>query len=160
MRLSDYVRQSTQDAEQARAAKTLAGGPITEAQAAKLRAAIEVAVESFDDQTASQYPTLYRQLTGDGSLVAAGTRINWGGTVKRAAVDLWDTAENTPDAAPTLWEDISYRDGIRIIPETLTAGTAFSDGEPGWWGDEIYTSTMDNNVWTPEQYPSAWTKDG
>ena len=95
-------------------------------------------------------------LSGDGSLVKAGTRINWKGALKRAAVDLWDTAENTPDAAPTLWEDIAYRDGIRIIPETITAGLAFANGELGYWGDSIYKSKLDSNVWTPAQYPDGW----
>ena len=125
-------------------------------KARKMRAAMETAAVSLDDATASTAPELFPRLKGDGSLVKAGTRICWGGTLKRAAVDLWDNAENTPDAAPTLWEDVLYRDGIRIIPETITAGLAFSKGEQGWWGDVLYVSTIDANVWTPEQYPAGW----
>ena len=53
-----------------------------------MRAVIEQAAESLDDQTVSTAPTLLRKLKQDGKLVSAGTRINWGGTVKRAAVDL------------------------------------------------------------------------
>ena len=125
-------------------------------KARKMRAAMETAAVSLDDATASTAPELFPRLKGDGSLVKAGTRICWGGTLKRAAVDLWDNAENTPDAAPTLWEDVLYRDGIRIIPETITVGLAFAKGERGWWGDALYASTMDDNVWTPEQYPAGW----
>lgn len=158
MNLSDYMQRAAQNTERSRTAEILAGSQVTPEQAARLRTVIEVAVESFDDATASQCPTLFRRLKQDGSLVSAGTRINWGGTLKQAAADLWDTAENTPDAAPALWEDIAYRDGIRLIPETITAGTAFAKDEQGWWNNEIYTSTIDNNVWTPEQYPSAWEK--
>ena len=75
--------------------------------------------------------------------------------IKRAAVDLWDTDANTPDAAPTLWEDIAYRQGYRIIPATITAGTAFAQGECGWWGDVLYRSTIASNVWTPDAYPAG-----
>ena len=125
-------------------------------KARKMRAAMETAAVSLDDATASTAPELFPRLKGDGSLVKAGTRICWGGTLKRAAVDLWDNAENTPDAAPTLWEDLLYRDGIRIIPETITVGLAFAKGEQGWWGDVLYASTLDNNVWTPEAYPAGW----
>ena len=125
-------------------------------KARKMRAAMETAAVSLDDATASTAPELFPRLKGDGSLVKAGTRICWGGTLKRAAVDLWDNAENTPDAAPTLWEDVLYRDGIRIIPETITAGLAFSKGEQGWWGDVLYVSTIDANVWTPDAYPAGW----
>ena len=125
-------------------------------KARKMRAAMETAAVSLDDATASTAPELFPRLKGDGSLVKAGTRICWGGTLKRAAVDLWDNAENTPDAAPTLWEDVLYRDGIRIIPETITVGLAFAKGERGWWGDSLYVSTLDANVWTPEAYPAGW----
>ena len=125
-------------------------------KARKLRAAMETAAVSLDDATASTAPELFPRLKVDGSLVKAGTRICWGGTLKRAAVDLWDNAENTPDAAPNLWEDVLYRNGIRIIPETITVGLAFAKGEQGWWGDVLYASTLDNNVWTPEDYPTGW----
>ena len=124
--------------------------------ARSMRAVIEQAAASLDDNTASTAPALLRQLRQDGKLVSAGTRINWGGTVKRAAVDLWDTAENTPDAAPTLWEDIDYRFGYRVIPVTITATAAFALGELGWWGGKVYKSLLAANVYTPEQYPAGW----
>ena len=125
-------------------------------KARKMRAAMETAAVSLDDATASTAPEMFPRLKGDGILVKAGTRICWGGTLKRAAVDLWDNAENTPDAAHTLWEDVLYRDGIRVIPETITVGLAFAKGEKGWWGDALYASTMDANVWTPSDYPAGW----
>ena len=126
------------------------------AEAMRLRSIVEQAAVSLDDKTASEAAALFPRLKGDGALVKAGTRINWHGTVKRAAVDLWDTAENTPDAASALWEDILYRDGYRIIPEVLTVTTAFSKGEYGWWGDKLYESLADANVYTPAAYPNNW----
>ena len=33
---------------------------------------------------------------------------------------------------------------------------AFSKDELGWWGDVVYRSAMDANVYTPEQYPAGW----
>ena len=129
---------------------------MTRAEALHLRAIVEQAAESLDDQTVSTAPTLLRKLKQDGKLVSAGTRINWGGTIKRAAVDLWDTAENTPDAAPKLWEDIDYRDGYRVIPSVITAGTSFAMDELGWWGGKLYKSKLAANVYTPEQYPAGW----
>ena len=121
-----------------------------------MRAVIEQAAASLDDKTASTAPALLRRLKQDGKPVSAGTRINRGGTVKRAAVDLWDTADNTPDAAPTLWEDIDYRDGYRVIPSVITAGTAFALDELGWWDGKVYKSLLAANVYTPEQYPAGW----
>ena len=129
---------------------------MTRNEALRLRAIVEQAAESLDDQTVSTAPALLRKLKQDGKLVSAGTRINWGGTVKRAAVDLWDTVANTPDASPTLWEDIDYRDGYRVIPVTITATAAFALGELGWWDGKVYKSLLAANVYTPEQYPAGW----
>ena len=113
---------------------------------------------ALDDATASTVPEMFPRLNGNGKLMEAGTRINWNGTVKKAAVDLWDTTENNPDNAPTLWVDLAYKDGYRIIPETITVTTAFSDGEYGWWGDTLYRSKVNSNVYTPAVYPDNWEK--
>ena len=114
------------------------------------------AAVSLDDATASTVIPLYPAMRYDGSLIRAGTRINWNGTLKRAAVDLWDGEGSNPDNAPDIWEDILYRDGYRIIPEVITVGLAFADGEKGWWGDVLYKSKQNANVYTPEQYPDGW----
>lgn len=129
---------------------------MTRADAIRLRAIVEQAAASLDDKTASTAVTLFPTLKQDGALVKAGTRINWNGTIKKAAVALWDTAANNPDAAPTLWADIQYRNGYHIIPETITVTTAFAEGEYGWWGDTLYRSKVGSNVYTPEQYAGNW----
>lgn len=125
-------------------------------KARKLRPIIVQASASLDDASASNAAELFPALKQDGSLVRAGTRINWHGTIKRAASDLWDTEANNPDNAPHLWEDIAYKQGYRIIPETITAGTAFAKDEFGWWGDTLYKSLIDANVYTPAAYPAGW----
>lgn len=132
---------------------------MTRAEALKLRAIVEQAAASLDDKTASEAPTLFPRLKQDGSLVRAGTRICHNGEIKKAAVDLWDTADNSPDNATTLWETLDYKDGYRIIPETITVTGAFAKGERGWWTDgKLYESNVDNNVYTPEQYAPNWTE--
>lgn len=129
---------------------------MTRNEALRLRAIVEQAAASLDDQTASEGAALFPRLKADGSLVSAGTRINWNGVLKQAAVDLWDTTENNPDNAPTLWVDIAYREGIRIIPETITVAQAFALDELGWWQEHVYRSTIAANVYTPDQYAAGW----
>ena len=129
---------------------------MTRKEALRLRAIVEQTAASLDDKTASTAATMFPRLKQDGALVKAGTRINWNSTLKRAAVDLWDTPENNPDNAPNLWADIQYRNGYRIIPDTITVTTAFAEGEYGWWGDVLYKSKVNSNVYTPEQYAPNW----
>lgn len=124
--------------------------------ARKLRPIIEQAAQSLDDKTASDAPEIFGGMHYDGALIKAGTRINWHGTLKQAAVDLWDNEDSNPDNAPALWQDIAYKQGIRVIPQTITVTTAFAKGERGWWGDAVYESLIDANVYTPEQYPAGW----
>lgn len=132
---------------------------MTREEAKKFREAIVRGSISLDDKTASISPYPFLRLREDGSLVPMGTRINWKNVVKKAAVDLWDTAENNPDNAPTLWADLDYKDGYRIIPEVITVTEAFMKDEYGWWEDMLYRSLVDNNIYTPAQYASNWELD-
>lgn len=133
--------------------------PLTESEVSRLIIAQQINNLTVDDATASRMVEFYPTLKQDGSLIKANSRINWNGTLKRAAVDLWDTEENNPDKAPELWEDIEYRNGIRVIPSAIPATDPFKLGDYGWWGNDLYQSAYEgDNVWTPEGYPAAWTK--
>lgn len=125
-------------------------------EARKFRKAMLNIAPTLDDAKASTAPDMFPRMKYDGYLIPAKTRINWHGTLKRSAVDIWDREENNPDNAPTLWEDIAYRDGFRIIPEVITATLAFAEGECGWWGDTLYRSKVNGNVYTPAVYPDNW----
>ena len=125
-------------------------------KAARLHSVIVASRQMVDDKTASIAPELFGRLKEDGSLVKVGTRINWNGTIKKVAADLWDTAENNPDNAPSLWQDIEYKEGYRIIPDVLTVTTAFAKDECAWWEDKLYRSLLDANAYTPGVYPQGW----
>jgi hypothetical protein len=118
-------------------------------------AAASTLKETATDSDASKFTALYPTLKGDGSLVKAGTRINRGGKLYRARVDLWDNSKNAPENSPDLWEEIMYKDGYRIIT-IITSENPFMRGERGWYEDKLYESVIDNNVWTPKSYPDGW----
>lgn len=129
---------------------------MTETQARALRQILVNGSASLTDAAVSMAPECLDRMTYDGGLISRGTRINWVGEIKRAAVDLYDREDQDPAHAPTLWEAVMYRLGYRIIPETITVGLAFSEGEIGWWGDKLYRSKVNDNVYTPAQYPDNW----
>lgn len=128
----------------------------TAEEARAWRAQLEKALPAVPDKDASGCVDLYPTLKQDGNLIKAGTRINWGGWLKQATVDLWDTEANDPDHAPTLWVKIQYKDGARVIPDVISAAEAFALDELGWWDGAIYKSLIAANVYTPEQYPDGW----
>lgn len=128
----------------------------TAEEARAWRAQLDKALPAVPDKEASGCVDLYPTLKQDGSLIKAGTRINWGGWLKQATVDLWDTEANDPDHAPTLWAKIQYKDGVRVIPDVITAAEAFALDELGWWDGAIYKSLIAANVYTPDAYPQGW----
>lgn len=70
--------------------------------------------------------------------------------------DVWDREEFNPVNAPELWTELNYRDGIRVIPESISYTERFLKDELGWWKDNLYRSLQDDNVYTPEQYAYYW----
>lgn len=129
---------------------------MTRGEAKKLLEAFKTLRNEATDQIASLSVMAYPTLKGNGELIKVGTRINFDGKLLRATVDLWDTEENNPLNAPSLWEEIQYKEGYRIIPEVITVGTAFAKDECGWWEGALYKSLLDANVYTPSAYPSGW----
>ena len=127
-------------------------------KAKKLRKVIETAMTNLDDITVCDAAELLPALKSDGSLITAGTRINFCGKVMKATVDLWDTPDNHPDKAESLWKVLNYQSGERIIAEVISATEAFSKGELGYWKDTLYKSLYDANVWNPEQFAAGWEK--
>ena len=142
--------------EAARAELAEKSRPLTADEVSRLFLMQNINTVITDDAVASRAVEFHPGMKYDGSLISAKTRINWNGKLKRSVVDIWDREENNPDNAPTLWEDIAYRDGFRIIPETITATLAFSEGECGWWADKLYRSKVNGNAYTPAVYPGNW----
>ena len=130
----------------------------TKEQAIAFRKEIEAAALNLDDKGASISVDFYSDMVYNGELIKAGTRINHNGVLYKAAVDLWDTEANNPENAPTLWEEIQYHNGVRIIPEVITVTTAFALGELGYWkaDGKTYKSLIEANVYTPAAYPQGW----
>lgn len=105
----------------------------------------------------SLHPDLFPRLKGDGSLIKAGTHINWNGTIKRAANALWDTEENNPDNAPALWNDIAYREGLRVLTGPIPATNPVQTGEICWYKDQKWKNISGvPSVYLPDEYTAGW----
>ena len=127
--------------------------------AIRYRRMIEQSAAGLSDKDVSTAPEMLPRMRYKGAVIEAGTRINWNGMVKSAAVTLWDREDSNPDNAPNLWRDIDYRNGIRVIPERISVTEAFHKGEEGIDdADVIWISLYDNNVYTPVQYPPNWER--
>lgn len=77
---------------------------MTKEEAIAFRKLVLAGSASMTDKEVSTAPDVLPRMYYTGELISNGTRINWNGTIKRAAVDLWDREENNPDNVPTLWK--------------------------------------------------------
>lgn len=126
-------------------------------KAIEFRSKVELASSSMTDKDASTAPELFSGMKYDGSLIKAGTRIRWRNALMKAAVDLWDTENTSPDNAPDLWAELEYVDGVRKIPnDPIPATKQFAKDELGWWEYNIYRSKVNGNVYSPALVPTNW----
>ena len=71
--------------------------------------------------------------------------------------DHTSSAEWTPDIAVSLYKAIGIAEnGIPNWVQPLGASDAYNIGEEVMYNDVHYRSTIDNNVWSPEDYPQGW----
>ena len=116
---------------------------------------IKALLDGSTDQVRSKALDMHDGWTPEGSY-SQGTVIQHQGNLYKCLIAHDAQPTWTPDVSPSLWARIMYREGIRIIPEIITATEAFARDEVGWWGDALYRSLIDGNVYTPEQYPAGW----
>ena len=126
------------------------------AEAAAVYAA-QADARAIPDRELATHPDLFPRLKGDGSLIEAGHHINWNGIIKRAANAMWDTVENDPDHAPTLWNDIEYREGLRVLTGPIPETNPVQVDEICWYKDEKWKNISGvPSTYLPDEYPTGW----
>lgn len=157
---ADELAQWEADARRMRLEE--ASRPLSDSEILRLDMRQRVNSLTIDNQTAGRmidcFPTS-AEYCAEGELIPAGTRIRDDAdpsVIWRSNVDLWNTEENSPKNAPTLWDKIAYHNGIRIIPDVIPATLAWKNGELGWRDGHVYKSGMDGNVYLPGTQGAPW----
>lgn len=139
-----------------------ASRPLTDSEILRIDMRQRVNSLIIDNQTAGRmidyFPTM-KEVCAEGALIKALTRIRDdkdASVIWRNNVDLWNTDENSPQNAPTLWDKIAYHNGIRIIPDVIPATLAWKLDELGWRDGHVYKSGMDGNVYLPGTQGAPW----
>lgn len=73
--------------------------------------------------------------------------------------DHTSSAEWTPDTATSLYKKIGVtEEGYPEWVQPLGATDAYNTGDIVSYKGTLYRSTIDANVWSPEDYPAGWEK--
>lgn len=153
-RIEEYMKNAANNQEQVEVAKILAGGTVTRKEAAGYRQAIEVAAESYDDETASTYPNLYpewKDLIGQN--IEADKRVRHEGILYKCLQEHTAQSDWTPTTAPSLFTKVLIPDN-NTIPEWEQPDSTnpYVKGDKVTHNGKIWESEIDNNVWEPGVY--------
>ena len=71
------------------------------------------------------------------------------------------SAEWTPDTAVSLYKAIGVtEEGYAEWVQPLGSADAYNTGDIVSYNGALYQSTIDNNVWSPDAYPTGWVLFG
>ena len=91
----------------------------------------------------------------NGSTYTTGNRVQYGGKLYKCVQAHTAQADWAPDSVPALWTEVAKPGEIPVWKQPTGAQDAYFKGDrvhyPGE-ADQIYESTVDNNVWAPDVY--------
>ncbi len=161
MKLSNYIQSNAERvsdlSESQEVATILSGGQtVSKSRAYTLREAIEVAVDSFDDDTAQDYPELYPQWNSEAEY-ETGARVAYNGVLYTVLQDHTAQSDWTPDAASSLFSKVlTNTDGTPAEWQQPDSTNAYMTGDTVIFNGVVYKSLIDNNVWSPADFAAGW----
>lgn len=124
--------------------------------ARKLRPFIEKAAISLTDDDAAEAVNLFPQWKED-ELYKVGVRVNYEQTLYKCLQQHTSQIGWAPDVAPSLWAKVLIPDP-HVIPdwEQPSSTNPYMKGDKVRFEGQIYESAIDNNIWSPRDYPAGW----
>ena len=114
--------------------------------------------ETLSDAQALQVPMLFDEFDGNGIAYEVGKRIMYKGVLYKVIQAHTSQAEWTPVAAPSLFAKVINETIDGSIPEFEQPGSTnpYMKGDKVLFNGKVYESLIDNNVYSPSDYPAGW----
>lgn len=129
---------------------------MTREKAYRLRALIEKAIESLEDEEALDAVELHPSW-GTDTEYAADIRVRYNDVLYKCLQTHTSQASWTPDVSPSLWARVLIPDP-EVIPDWVQPDSTnpYMTGDKVRFEDHVYVSLIDNNIWSPTAYPAGW----
>ena len=131
---------------------------ISRAKAHALRAMIVKASASLPDEDALEAVELFPLWAAD-TEYAADVRVRYENKLYRCVQAHTSQSGWEPPATPALWTEVAKPGEIPVWRQPTGAQDAYMTGDKVWYPAKdttVYRSTIDNNVWSPADYPQGW----
>ena len=130
----------------------LSGGAIT-----TFAATYQSTLAAVSDAAALKMPDYFPEWDGDGHAYAVGDRIMYDGTLYKALQAHTSQSTWTPTDAPSLFAKVLTSTTGEPLPWEQPGSTnPYMKGDRVTYNGKVYESTIDNNVWRPDEYPEGW----
>ena len=129
-------------------------------EAANFRATVDALIQSMTDEEAVASQVLFPNWQS-GKSYALDERVRYNGKLYKVLQAHTSQDDWTPDVAVSLFACLLIDEESGAIPEWVQPDSTngYSVGDQVMYNGIIYTSLIDNNVWSPVDYPAGWNKE-
>lgn len=136
---------------------TLLMAMLTGTDTAPVVANYAVMLTSVDDSVAEKIPEVFPAWDGNSKEYKMGDRVQYNSVLYKVLQDHTSQSTWTPTDAPSLFAKVlTSTDGTPQEWQQPDSTNGYKTGDRVIYNGKIYESTIDNNVWSPEAYPSGW----
>ena len=126
------------------------------AEATELRQELNEIVSSMTDEEAVERAILFSNWVS-GKAYSVGERVRYGGRIFKVLQAHTSQEDWTPSRAPSLFAEVlTSEDGEPLEWQQPSSTNPYLTGDKVIYEGNIYQSLIDNNVWSPAEYPQGW----
>lgn len=113
--------------------------------------------DMLTDEQALQVPSIFSEWKADVAY-KTGTKLLYNGVLYKVLQDHNSQADWTPDKAPSLFAKVINETLEGDIPDWVQPDSTnpYMKGDKVKFEGKVYESLIDNNTWSPTDYPTGW----
>ena len=126
-------------------------------KAREIRSQLDILTSEMTDEQALQSRILFREWNGNGIIYEVGQRVTYNEILYKVLQPHTSQVDWTPDVTPSLYTKVLIPDE-NIIPEWIQPDSTngYMIGDKVIYNGQVYESLIDNNIWSPIDYPAGW----
>ena len=130
---------------------------LTGTDTAPIVANYAVMLTSVDDSVAEKIPEMFPAWDDNGKQYKVGDRVQYDGVLYKVLQDHTSQSTWTPTDAPSLFAKVlTSTTGEPQEWQQPDSTNPYMKGDKVLFNGKVYESLIDNNVWSPEAYPTGW----
>lgn len=130
-------------------------GELLEQDTAKALEMLGVNFDSLTDEQALQVPNVF-PLWKAGVQYLVGERILFDGKLYKVLTQHKSQEDWQPDIAPSLFAKVLVGNDQPLEWQQPDSTNPYMKGDKVLFNGKVYASLIDNNVWSPTDYPAGW----